>query len=629
MSVNTTSGGERFVRKQDEVDESLEIKTVGLVHLDEFQRTREALLEKQVRASEQAQRKREKKRETNRIQSRKAHKRLSFASDEEQEGNLGPSTGHSQASKIRKSVKDPGVDTSFLPDRQREAEQNSLREELAEEWRQQQEAIKREKLTVEEDCMYRVAKRLLLGLGTVSLGARRNMSIEILPACKGTMSDDVIFTEQLDGTLKVETGSATTKNSLQVAASHLAAGELVALPTETVYGLGACALKSEAVVKIFQAKGRPMDNPLIVHISDRKMLSSILPANFKPSRACTALMNKFWPGPLTLLFPVGAKNGQPSIPSSVTCGQSTVGVRMPSHPIARAIISMTNTPIAAPSANASGKPSPTTAQHVYHDMAQRGVLRYIVDGGECSVGLESTVIDTVTVPDEVRILRPGGISVEAIADALKMECLLAGSIPADHDAVQLRVYGKTMERSATAEQNPTTPGMKYRHYSPEARVLLAQYSRQSDTLYQFLDRRFTSSTDPRHDKQSTARPARNYEQFCIGIMCTIDSSLFSCVTSMLPISLIPWLESGERISPVMSCNAYQICIYSLGSKRTPETAAHRLFDGLRTLDSEVQWKEGKTCDLILVEQISESGIGLAVMNRLEKAATGTIEIGDA
>ncbi|WFD41787.1 L-threonylcarbamoyladenylate synthase [Malassezia psittaci] len=455
------------------------------------------------------------------------------------------------------------------------------------------------------------------------------MSTEILSACKGTQSDDVIFSEQPDGALKVEIGSATTKNSLEVAASHLAAGELVALPTETVYGLGACALTSEAVVKIFQAKGRPMDNPLIVHISDRKMLSSILPADFEPSRACSVLMNKFWPGPLTLLFPVGAKDGQPSIPTSVTCGQSTVGVRMPCHPIARAIISMANMPIAAPSANASGKPSPTTAQHVYHDMSQRGVLRYIVDGGECSVGLESTVIDTVTAPNEVRILRPGGISVEAIADALKSERLLAESMPAKDDAVHLRVYGKTMERSATAEQNPTTPGMKYRHYSPEARVFLARYSSQADTLSRFLDRKFHPPADPRHDEQSVTIPAQNSERFRIGIMCTIDSPLFTCVTSMLAASLKSWLESGDRISPVMFCKAYQICIYSLGSRRTPETAAHRLFDGLRTLDSEVQWKEGKACDLILVEEIPETGIGLAVMNRLEKAATETVEIGDA
>ncbi|WFD41788.1 hypothetical protein MPSI1_000424 [Malassezia psittaci] len=148
MSVNTSSGRERFIGKQDKTEDSLEVKTVGLVRLDEFQRTRETLLEEQVRASEQAQREREKNREASQKRNRKAHKRLSFASDEEQEGDPGSSTKLTHASKIRKSVKDPKADTRFLPDREREAEQNRLRQELSEEWQQQQEAIKKEKLTV-------------------------------------------------------------------------------------------------------------------------------------------------------------------------------------------------------------------------------------------------------------------------------------------------------------------------------------------------------------------------------------------------------------------------------------------------------------------------------------------------
>lgn len=217
-------------------------------------------------------------------------------------------------------------------------------------------------------------------------------------------------------------------------------GQTVAFPTETVYGLGANGLNPDAVGKIFQAKGRPMDNPLILHVADPRdvnRLAATIPAQAE------ILIEKFWPGPLTLIMPARSE-----IPLEVTAGLSTVGLRMPAHPVALALIKEAGVPIAAPSANRSGYPSPTAASHVLADL--EGRIGAVLDGGVTGVGLESTVLDlTEKVPT---ILRPGGVTHE-----------------------QLRaVLGEVIQDPGldNKELKPKAPGMKYTHYSPRAQVVV-------------------------------------------------------------------------------------------------------------------------------------------------------------
>ncbi|HDR7382559.1 TPA: threonylcarbamoyl-AMP synthase [Bacillus toyonensis] len=233
---------------------------------------------------------------------------------------------------------------------------------------------------------------------------------------------------------------------LQEAARLLRENEAVAFPTETVYGLGANAMNDEAIAKIFEAKGRPSDNPLIVHIGTKSQLDGIV--NEIPPVA-EKLMEHFWPGPLTIILP--RKEG---ISEKVTAGLNTVGVRMPDHPVALALIEEANVPVAAPSANRSGRPSPTLASHVYEDL--NGKIAGIVDGGATGVGVESTVIDcTSEIPT---ILRPGGITkeqLEAVIGTVSLD-------PALKDE----------------KEKPKSPGMKYTHYAPKAPLSIVEGSRE-------------------------------------------------------------------------------------------------------------------------------------------------------
>ncbi|PEA88337.1 L-threonylcarbamoyladenylate synthase [Bacillus thuringiensis] len=233
---------------------------------------------------------------------------------------------------------------------------------------------------------------------------------------------------------------------LQEAAKLLRENEAVAFPTETVYGLGANAMDDEAIAKIFEAKGRPSDNPLIVHIGTKSQLDGIV-KEIPP--VAEKLMAHFWPGPLTIILP--RKEG---ISERVTAGLNTVGVRMPDHPVALALIEEANVPVAAPSANRSGRPSPTLASHVYEDL--NGKIAGIVDGGATGVGVESTVIDcTSTVPT---ILRPGGITkeqLEAVIGTVSLD-------PALKDE----------------KEKPKSPGMKYTHYAPTAPLSIVEGSRE-------------------------------------------------------------------------------------------------------------------------------------------------------
>ena len=234
--------------------------------------------------------------------------------------------------------------------------------------------------------------------------------------------------------------------SYQQTVDCLRNGGLVAFPTETVYGLGALATDSAATKKIFEAKGRPSDNPLIVHIGAKEEVYQY--ASDVPTKA-VQLMEAFWPGPLTLVF-----NEKPGvIASNVTVGRGTVGLRMPNHPVALKLLQQLGGPLAAPSANRSGKPSPTKAAHVARDL--EGKIPYILDGGATGVGVESTVIDMTCSPPA--ILRPGGVTVEMIEDII-------GPVRS--------------ETNVSESEAPRAPGMKYLHYSPNAPVWLIGPSAQ-------------------------------------------------------------------------------------------------------------------------------------------------------
>ena len=317
---------------------------------------------------------------------------------------------------------------------------------------------------------------------------------------------------------------------IRIAARLILEGKLVAFPTETVYGLGADALNENAVRRIFEAKGRPADNPLIVHIADFKDLEKL--AREIPEEA-RLLAEKFWPGPLTLVLPK-----REEVPAVTTGGLDTVAVRMPAHPIALALI-RASTPIAAPSANISGKPSPTLAEHVVDDFY--GKIEAIIDGGETKIGVESTVIDLSS--ERPTLLRPGGLPLEEIERVI-------GEVEI-HPAVR----GKLVDVARS-------PGMKYKHYSPNAQVIVVEGKR--DNVRRKINELIT---------EYRGRGLR------VGVMATEE------------------YEADE--------------FFHLG--RTEGEVARNLFKALRELD-----KRG--VDVIIAEGVEERGLGFAVMNRLRKAA---------
>ena len=251
--------------------------------------------------------------------------------------------------------------------------------------------------------------------------------------------------------------SAEKEEDIALAAKLLREGKLVAIPTETVYGLGANGLDEEAVARIFEAKGRPQDNPLILHISEPKELSSI--CHDIPQTAWL-LAEHFWPGPLTMVLPV-----RDLVPKRTTAGLNTVAVRCPKTEATRKLIALAGVPIAAPSANRSGKPSTTTAAHVLHDMDGR--IEAILDGGACEVGVESTIVDLTG--ERPRLLRPGGITPEQLT-------ALLGEIDIDR-AVLGQISNDAVVRA---------PGMKYKHYAPSAEVYIIQGSSEAGALV-FVD----------------------------------------------------------------------------------------------------------------------------------------------
>ena len=336
--------------------------------------------------------------------------------------------------------------------------------------------------------------------------------------------------------------SESSRAALAQAASILRSGGTVAFPTETVYGLGANALDPEAVGKIFVAKQRPSWDPLIVHVSDRQMLSRVA-AEIPPSAA--GLMDAFWPGPLTLLLPRG-----PEVPARVTAGRSLVGVRMPRHPVAHALIAAAGVPIAAPSANRFGRTSPTQARHVAEDL--EGRIDAILDSGETTHGLESTVVEASS--EKCIVYRPGVITLEQI----RRICPKA-------------VPYSPVETPAEAEpESLPSPGVALRHYAPRAQLILI---------------------DGNGEEQKSA--------FTKAVLA--HQSRDSRLGLMLP-------DAFE--SPVLGHDAL---VFRWGHWDNNEELAQRLFAGLRWLDA-----AGAT--VILCPLPAATGIGVAIRDRLNKAA---------
>ncbi|NWG33272.1 MAG: threonylcarbamoyl-AMP synthase [Chloroflexi bacterium] len=328
-----------------------------------------------------------------------------------------------------------------------------------------------------------------------------------------------------------------TLENVAIAAQTIRSGGLVAFPTETVYGLGANALDTNAVARIFAAKGRPAEDPLIVHLDKAERVSLVA---CSISDVAHTLMHAFWPGPLTLILPK-----QPQIPDLVTSGLDTVAVRVPDHPLALALIQAAGLPIAAPSANRFGHTSPTTAQHVWHDLQSR--IDIILDGGPTPIGVESTVLDVSTHPP--RILRPGGVTremLEAVIGPIKL----------------LKQRGETVK-------GLPSPGLLEKHYAPRAELILFLGEGAGSALTKYF---------------LTEKHARR-----VGVLAADEDA-----------------EALEKSGAI---------VYRLGAGLT--SIARHIYAGMR-------WLDEQDVDLILCRDFGESGLGLAIRDRLKRAAARTI-----
>lgn len=324
-----------------------------------------------------------------------------------------------------------------------------------------------------------------------------------------------------------------SKNNLDLAIKFLDEGQLVAFPTETVYGLGADATNVEAVKKVYQAKGRPSDNPLISHVSSPEMVWNYADPSYKEQ--ATKLMEKFWPGPLTIILPIQ----KDALSKNVTGGLSTAAFRMPDNQVTLDLIAKFKKPLVGPSANTSGKPSPTTPQHVLHDL--QGKIAGVIDDGPCKIGVESTVIDlSVAIPT---ILRPGFITYDDLIEVL-------GQVNSDHHKV-------------SQDEVPKAPGMKYKHYAPNAQVIIIDDKADFAEAYAEFSKKGTT-----------------------GLLAT-DSVLKNFLTP-------------DELK------------YSLGKNLA--TSLKELFSGLRYFDNMEAVK------FILAQGYSGDGIAGAYMNRLNKSA---------
>lgn len=327
------------------------------------------------------------------------------------------------------------------------------------------------------------------------------------------------------------------KAYIKKAADLINEGALVAFPTETVYGLGADGLNDEACKKIFKAKGRPADNPLILHISHISMLDNLVEAISEKHRKLFYL----WPGPMTLIF-----KKSKLIPEAVTAGGDTVAIRFPSDEIARALISEANTPIAAPSANISGRPSPTKADDVYQDM--NGIIPLIIDGGESNIGIESTVIDLSG--ENPIILRPGYYTYEFLKEIL----------------ADMRLDDSLVDSTKI----PKSPGQKYKHYAPKAKLRVFIGENVPDYLLNLAE---------------------------------------ECKSQGKKVGILAFEEDKDKFA--------SYTYISLGSRRDLSTMSHVLFSSLREMDR-------LKVDIILAEGVRENHLGKSIMNRMKKAAANDV-----
>ncbi|CAK7242990.1 MAG: hypothetical protein STHCBS139747_004496 [Sporothrix thermara] len=402
--------------------------------------------------------------------------------------------------------------------------------------------------------------------------------------------------------------SAPGLDALVIAADHIRNTDVpVGFPTETVYGLGADATRSSAVRGIYSVKGRPSDNPLIVHVCDLDMLRQVcnaeLPAIYRP------LVERFWPGPLTILLPVPA-TAKYTLAPEVTAGLPTFGARLPASPLTRTLIRLADAPLAGPSANASTRPSPTTAQHVVDDLDGR--IEVVLDGGACGVGVESTVVDGLCDPPV--ILRPGGISEADLRTVPGWEKVGR----AYHDVK----HGGNAPKDGAAQEaegalKPRAPGMKYKHYSPKARVVLYEGGKTPALSQEALVR----------DIEGAGRQA--------AVVGVVRTSTWPALASTLQKTdgagaALNGSVGGAASSASSAAHNTNGLVYHLETYSIPDgpkvleldlgrdlsSIAHGLFSALRDLDAH-------GAEVILMEGIDDGGddMASAVMNRLRKAAS--------
>lgn len=368
------------------------------------------------------------------------------------------------------------------------------------------------------------------------------------------------------------------KEGISEAAEILKGGGLVAFPTETVYGLGGNGLDKEAAKKIYAAKGRPSDNPLILHVSSIEEVYPLVKA--LPEKA-KKLMEAFWPGPLTLVLPKSDL-----VPKESTGGLETVALRSPENALTLSLIRACGFPIAGPSANLSGRPSPTEASHVFEDLGGR--IEGILENGAVGIGVESTIVDLSE--DCPTLLRPGAITIEDLEEVL-----------GEKVAIDPTLLGKSMAEGFT----PKAPGMKYRHYAPKAEMILFKKKEEDETrsgqeeiaeLILSYGEKELSDCPEKEVKKSVAKAILSYGEKELSV--SPDKRI--------------WILCGEDTASLYAGDG-RFTVQILGRREEPLSMTHNLFRLLRKADEE-------GVELILGECYSEEGVGFALMNRLKKAA---------
>ena len=363
---------------------------------------------------------------------------------------------------------------------------------------------------------------------------------------------------------------------LKEAARILRSGGLVAFPTETVYGLGGNALDEDAARKIYAAKGRPSDNPLIAHVS---CVEEVAPLVKEIPEAGRKLMEAFWPGPLTMIFPKSEK-----VPYGTTGGLDTVAIRMPDDPVANRLIALAGVPVAAPSANTSGRPSPTTADHVWQDM--NGRIDMIIDGGPVGIGVESTIVDVSSAVPAV--LRPGAITMEMLEEVL-------GEVSVDP-----AILGPL-----SADVRPKAPGMKYKHYAPKADLTLVEPGTGADRE-SGAEQVTGAEQKTGADRNTGADPETGLD----------EAQLQAMIRKVRELSREK-IEAGYKVG-VICTDESRDCytdgeVRSIGARKSQASVAHNLYALLREFDD-------LGVDYIFSESFPKDHLGQAIMNRLSKAA---------